>query len=81
METKNFGLERLAELTEQVMKEAAERCEQMNRDYDAGKRDCQFGIYDKWYRYHHKDDGAAYDAGWVYQNQITKNEKVTFLDA
>ena len=32
-------------------------------DFEAGKRDRMAGYYDKWYRYNHKDDGAAYDDG------------------
>jgi hypothetical protein len=32
-------------------------------DFQAGKRDRMAGYYDKWYRYNHNDNGAAYDAG------------------
>ena len=49
-------------------------------DFEKGQRDCRFGIYDKWYRYNHKDDGAEYDKGWVEQNKETRNEKVTFIE-
>lgn len=34
------------------------------KDVQAGINDAKAGIYDKWYRYHRSDDGAAYDAGW-----------------
>lgn len=33
------------------------------KDFMVGKRDREAGYYDKWYRYNHKDNGAAYDAG------------------
>ena len=32
-------------------------------DEDIGYRDRMAGFYDKWYRYHHSDNGAAYDKG------------------
>lgn len=48
--------------------------------YEAGKRDCQAGCYDKWYRYRSSDDGIAYDLGWNEQNKITKNEKIDFIE-
>lgn len=35
------------------------------KDVQAGINDAKAGIYDKWYRYHRIDDGAAYDAGWL----------------
>ncbi len=42
--------------------------EGMRRRFDldaaAGERDAKAGIYDKWYRHHRRDNGAAYDAGW-----------------
>jgi len=34
-----------------------------NSDWVAGRRDAKGGYYDKWYRHHRQDDGAAYDAG------------------
>lgn len=49
------------------------------KDYEAGQRDCKAGIFDKWYRYNRKDDGAEYERGWVEQNKQTQCEKVTFL--
>lgn len=48
-------------------------------DYEQGINDCKCGIYDKWFRYNHKDEGQAYDLGWMFQNQTTKNEKVLFI--
>ena len=48
--------------------------------YEAGKRDCQAGYYDKWYRYKSSDDGFAYDLGWNEQNKITQNGTVEFLE-
>ena len=34
-----------------------------HNDAEYGRRDRMAGYYDKWYRYNHSDDGAAYDAG------------------
>lgn len=50
------------------------------RDYEAGMVDCQNGIYDKWYRYNHRDSGRAYDLGWVEQNKTTQNDTVQFIE-
>lgn len=33
-------------------------------DFNSGKRDKKAGVYDKWYRYNRRDDGAAYDDGF-----------------
>ncbi len=33
------------------------------KDEEYGYADRMNGIYDKWYRYHRRDDGAAYDRG------------------
>lgn len=49
------------------------------RDQEYARMDCIAGIYDKFYRYNRTDDGQAYDKAWRAQNQITQNEKVTFL--
>ena len=35
-------------------------------DFQAGIADAKAGIYDKWYRYNRKDDGAWYDRGWQF---------------
>lgn len=50
------------------------------RDIKKGMRDCKAGVYDKWYRYHREDDGAAYDMGWVRQNERTQCENVEFIN-
>ena len=49
------------------------------RDQEYARMDCIGGIYDKFYRYNRTDDGQAYDKAWRAQNQITRNETVTFL--
>lgn len=33
------------------------------KDERIGYADRMVGVYDKWYRYHRSDDGAAYDKG------------------
>lgn len=50
------------------------------KDYEMGKEDCRRGVYDKWYRYNHKDDGRAYDLGWMEENQVIQNEVVKFIE-
>lgn len=65
----------------QIYSEAALREGSAMRDYEAGKRDCKSGIYDKWYRYNADNDGMAYDIGWTEQNKETQNGVVRFLDA
>lgn len=62
-----------------IQNEASRRIETAKKDYEIGKRDCKCGIYDKWYRYNHSDEGAAYGAGWMEQNKTTKNTAVQFL--
>lgn len=49
------------------------------KDFQAGKRDCRLGIYDKWYRYNH-NDGRSYDLGWTAQNLTVQNETVRFIN-
>ena len=49
------------------------------RDQEYARMDCIDGIYDKFYGYNRTDDGQAYDKAWRAQNQITRNETVTFL--
>lgn len=61
------------------MKNIWEYSELERHDFNMGAQDCKAGIYDKWYRYHHDDCGAAYDAGWQYKNEEVKNDKVIFL--
>ena len=46
-----------------IRREADERIAQTLKQYEAGKRDCENGIYDKWYRYNSYQDGRAYDIG------------------
>ncbi len=70
----------LEELTAYIQEVANRKIETAQFDYEQGANDCKMGIYDKWYRYHRHDDGDAYNCGWYYQNQITLNDKVTFLD-
>lgn len=48
-------------------------------DYEQGVNDCRCGIYDKWFRYNHQDNGHAYDLGWMFQNQTTKNSIIQFI--
>lgn len=43
--------ETLVEMIISVEHEAEERIAQALKHYEAGKRDCKNGIYDKWYRY------------------------------
>ena len=49
------------------------------RDQEFGRMDCIGGIYDKFYRYNRTDGGQAYNKAWLAQNQIPRNETVTFL--
>lgn len=62
-----------------IWKVAEQKVKAAKQNYEAGKRDCQAGVYDKWYRYHTMQDGRAYDIGWQAQNKITKCEQVKFL--
>lgn len=70
----------LDKLLNLIDEEANRQKEQARKDFEAGMNDCKAGVYDKWYRYHHQYDGAAYDAGWVEQNKTTQNEKVRFME-
>lgn len=69
----------LQDLENEIMAEAQAKVEQAKKDYFAGANDCKNGIYDKWYRYNRKDDGRAYDLGWMKQNETTENETVKFI--
>ncbi len=69
-----------AEIEADADKIKAARIEQARHDYERGKEDCKIGVYDKWYRYNHADDGRAYDAGWMEQNRDTKVENVQFIN-
>lgn len=50
------------------------------QDYTAGEADCKSGYYDKWYRCNRKDDGLAYNLGWMYANRTVNNEHVSFIE-
>lgn len=76
---KTFNKE-LQGLMDLIAQETEKKLNQAEKDYEAGVRDCENGIYDKWYRYHHPYDGRAYDLGWTRQNKITQNETVKFLE-
>ena len=49
---------------------------ELNADYDAGVKDAQAGIYDKWYRHHRTDDGAMYDKGWKSAKDEAKDYQI-----
>ena len=49
-------------------------------DFAKGVADCKHGIYDKWFRYNHPNDGYAYNLGWCCQNYITQNDAVLFIE-
>lgn len=66
-------------LTNQIMESAKAQISLAEHDYQKGIEDCKMGLYDKWYRYHRKDDGISYEKGWVFQNQVTQCETVSFL--
>lgn len=70
----------LDKLLNLIDEEANRKKEQARKDYQMGTLDCKMGLYDKWYRYNRKDDGVAYEAGWVEQNKTTQNEKVRFME-
>ena len=59
-----------------IKHEADERIAQALKHYEAGKRDCENGIYDKWYRHHRTDDGAMYDKGWKSAKDETKDYQI-----
>ena len=42
-----------------IWKVAEQKVKAAKQNYEAGKRDCQAGVYDKWYRYHTMQDGRA----------------------
>ena len=46
--------------------------ETATKDIERGYEERMVGYYDKWYRYSHADEGAAYDAG---QRIATENPK------
>lgn len=42
--------------------------------------DCEAGYFDKWYRYNHKDDGAAYEKAWSEANKVYQNDTIQFIE-
>lgn len=70
----------LKEVAIKIQAEADGKVDVAFRDYETGARDCRYGFYDKWYRYHRSDDGYAYDLGWMKQNEETKNDEVKFIE-
>lgn len=69
----------IEDLKNQIMESAKAQMSIAEHDYQKGIEDCLMGVYDKWFRYHRKDDGASYDKGWVFQNQVTQCDTVSFL--
>lgn len=69
----------ISELEEASAKRLAAQIATAEHDYQEGMNDCKNGIYDKWFRYNHHDNGRAYDLGWMAQNEITQNDKVSFI--
>ncbi len=63
-----------------IKQEAEERMAHILKHYEAGRRDCENGIYDKWYRYNTYQDGRAYDLGWMEANEKVRNDNVRFLE-
>lgn len=77
----NETSEQIDNLVNEVRRAARERIQNILKHYEAGKRDCYNGIYDKWYRYNTWQDGRAYDLGWMERNEEVKNDEVKFLEA
>lgn len=46
-------------------------------DFKAGQRDHKAGVYDKWYRWNRRDDGAAYDDGF---KSITNDKEINIIE-
>lgn len=78
---KNQSNNEVVEMILGIEREANERIEQALKHYEAGKRDCAIGVYDKWYRYNTYQDGQAYDIGWMEANKEVQNESVQFIEA
>ena len=70
----------LEDLKNEVLEKAQAQIRLIEHDYHKGMEDCCNGIYDKRFRYNRKDDGHAYDEGWVFQNRTTGNETVQFIN-
>lgn len=54
--------------------------EYMTATQRAAWQDCQLGIFDKWYRYNHKDGGTAYNMAWIDANKVYQNDNVQFIE-
>lgn len=67
------------ELKNSIIEEAKAKIKQAEHDFRQGENDCKNFVYDKWFRYHRKDDGRAYDLGWMNQNKTTQCETVQFI--
>ena len=59
----------IEDLKNQIMERAKAQIATAEHDYQKCIEDCKMGVYDKWFRYHRKDDGNAYDKGWVFQTK------------
>lgn len=49
------------------------------QDFNIAQSDCKVGVYNKWYWSNRKDDGLAYDLGWMHANETVKNDSVHFI--
>lgn len=72
--------EQMDNLVTEMRRELDQRIADALKHYEAGRRDCGSGIYDKWYRYNAYQDGRAYDLGWMEANEEVRNEEVKFLE-
>lgn len=70
----------LQDLFQHIDAEAQKRKDSARSDFESAERDCEYGIYDKFYRYHRSDNGLAYDLGWMHANEIYKNKEVLFIE-
>lgn len=62
------------------MTHATHNTEFMTATQRAAWQDCQQGIYDKWFRYNHKDGGTAYNTAWIEANKVYKNDNIQFIE-
>lgn len=46
----------IEDLKNQIMERAKAQIATAEHDYQKGIEDCKMGVYDKWFRYHRKDD-------------------------
>lgn len=80
MEEKKEVSAELKKFLDGIWLEAEAKVTQAKQHYESGRRDCECGVYDKWYRYHTRQDGRAYDLGWMARNAEIKNENVKFVN-